>query len=176
MITYEDKVALNENADIANINKVTAGDMNEIKQVVNSLANLFFPIKKVVIFNDNDDHSNYLDFTWERIASGKMLVGIDSADTDFNTIGKTGGEKEHTLTINEMPAHSHKLQGNTNVVFDESSIYPYLLASAKRGYAIGDSVVFGDGYTINDTTNTGGGQSHNNMPPYQVVALWQRIS
>lgn len=176
MITYEDKVALNENADIANINKVTAGDMNEIKQVVNSLANLFFPIKKVVIFNDNDDHSNYLGFTWERIASGKMLVGIDSADTDFNTIGKTGGEKEHTLTINEMPAHSHKLQGNTNVVFDESSTYPYLLASAKRGYAIGDSVVFGDGYTINDTTNTGGGQSHNNMPPYQVVALWQRIS
>lgn len=176
MITYEDKVALNENADIANINKVTAGDMNEIKQVVNSLANLFFPIKKVVIFNDNDDHSNYLGFTWERIASGKMLVGIDSADTDFNTIGKTGGEKEHTLTINEMPAHSHKLQGNTNVVFDESSIYPYLLASAKRGYANGDSVVLGDGYTINDTTNTGGGQSHNNMPPYQVVALWQRIS
>lgn len=176
MITYEDKVALNENADIANINKVTAGDMNEIKQVVNSLANLFFPIKKVVIFNDNDDHSNYLGFTWERIASGKMLVGIDSADTDFNTIGKTGGEKEHTLTINEMPAHSHKLQGNTNVVFDESSTYPYLLASAKRGYAIGDSVVFSEGYTINDTTNTGGGQSHNNMPPYQVVALWQRIS
>lgn len=176
MITYEDKVALNENADIANINKVTAGDMNEIKQVVNSLANLFFPIKKVVIFNDNDDHSNYLGFTWERIASGKMLVGIDSADTDFNTIGKTGGEKEHTLTINEMPAHSHKLQGNTNVVFDESSIYPYLLASAKRGYVNGDSVVLGDGYTINDTTNTGGGQSHNNMPPYQVVALWQRIS
>lgn len=176
MITYEDKVALNENADIANINKVTAGDMNEIKRVVNSLANLFFPIKKVVIFNDNDDHSNYLGFTWERIASGKMLVGIDSADTDFNTIGKTGGEKEHTLTINEMPAHSHKLQGNTNVVFDENPIYPYLLASAKRGYANGDSVIFGDGYTINDTTNTGGGQSHNNMPPYQVVALWQRIS
>lgn len=176
MITYEDKVALNENADIAKRNKVTAGDMNEIKQVVNSLANLFFPIKKVVIFNDNDDHSNYLGFTWERIASGKMLVGIDSADTDFNTIGKTGGEKEHTLTINEMPAHSHKLQGNTNVVFDESSTYPYLLASAKRGYAIGDNVVFGDGYTINDTTKTGGGQSHNNMPPYQVVALWQRIS
>lgn len=176
MITYEDKVALNENADIANINKVTAGDMNEIKRVVNSLANLFFPIKKVVIFNDNDDHSNYLGFTWERIASGKMLVGIDSADTDFNTIGKTGGEKEHTLTINEMPAHSHKLQGNTNVVFDENPIYPYLLASAKRGYASGDSVILSDGYEINDTTNTGGGQSHNNMPPYQVVALWQRIS
>lgn len=37
MITYEDKVALNENADIANINKVTAGDMNEIKKSVNGI-------------------------------------------------------------------------------------------------------------------------------------------
>ena len=36
-ITYENKVALNENADIANINKVTAGDMNEIKKSVNGI-------------------------------------------------------------------------------------------------------------------------------------------
>lgn len=176
MITYEDKVALNENSDIADINKVTAGDMNEIKQVVNSLANLFFPVKKIVMFNDNDDHSNYLGFTWERIASGKVLIGIDSTDTDFNTIGKTGGEKEHTLTIDEMPAHSHKLNGNTNVTFDDSATYPYLLASAKRGYATGSNVTFGGNYTINDTTTIGGGQAHNNMPPYQVAAFWQRIS
>lgn len=52
MITYEDKVALNENADIADVNKVTAGDMNEIKQVVNEqstnigdLSNLTTPNK-----------------------------------------------------------------------------------------------------------------------------------
>ena len=37
MITYDDKVALYENTDIANINKVTAGDMNEIKNVVNGM-------------------------------------------------------------------------------------------------------------------------------------------
>ena len=37
MITYDDKVALYENADIANINKVTAGDMNEIKKSVNGI-------------------------------------------------------------------------------------------------------------------------------------------
>lgn len=175
-ITYADKVALNENASINDINKITAGNMNEIKSVVNSLANLFFPIKKIIIFNDNDDHSNYLGFTWERIASGKMLVGIDSTDTDFNAIGKTGGEKEHTLTIDEMPAHSHKLNGNTDVTFAESSTYPYLLASAKRGYADGSNITFGEGYSINDTTTAGSGQAHNNLQPYQVVAYWQRIS
>lgn len=163
MITYEDKVALNENADIPDINKVTAGNMNEIKQVVNSLANLFFPIKKIVIFNDNDDHSNYLGFTWERIASGKMLIGIDSSDTDFNTIGKTGGEKSHILTIDEMPKHNH----NVNMC---SSVGPY--ASPVRGS--------GDGQAWETSPNTisekGNDQPHNNMPPYQVVAYWQRVS
>lgn len=173
MITYEDKVALNENADIANINKVTAGDMNEIKQVVNSLANLFFPIKKVVIFNDNDDHSNYLGFTWERIASGKMLVGIDSADTDFNTIGKTGGEKTHKLTIDEMPSHQHDIN---------DGVYGgYLNKMGVREDGGGGSSLVPqysqtDSYSKYIPTYTGGGQAHNNMPPYQVVALWQRIS
>lgn len=159
MITYEDKVALYENADIANVNKVTAGDMNEIKQVVNSLANLFFPIKKVVIFNDNDDHSNYLGFTWKRIASGKMLVGIDSADTDFNTIGKTGGEKTHTLTIDEIPSHSH------NTYYGPSGNVYAGTTTTKTASPRDDLITY-----------TGGGQAHNNMPPYQVVALWQRVS
>ena len=160
MITYEDKVALNENADIADINKVTAGDMNEIKRVVNSLANLFFPIKKIVMFNDNDDHSNYLGFTWERIANGKVLVGIDSTDTDFNIIGKTGGEKEHTLTINEMPMHGHTVN-----------------YSASSGTGLGVTAM---GEQLSDSSSiiqkTGGGQAHNNLQPYQVVAFWQRVS
>lgn len=169
MITYEDKVALNENTDIADINKVTAGDMNQIKQVVNSLANLFFPIKKIVIFNDNDDHSNYLGFTWERIASGKMLIGIDSTDTDFNTIGKVGGEKTHTLTIDEMPQHNHKISRFIN---QKGFSTPF--NDPNTGWGLKNDDVNG----VNDimTTYSGGGQAHNNMPPYYVVAYWQRIS
>lgn len=164
MITYEDKVALNENADIADINKVTAGDMNQIKQVVNSLANLFFPIKKIVIFNDNNDYSNYLGFTWERIASGKVLVGVDTTDTDFNTIGKTGGEKKHTLTIDEMPNHDHKLYntGGSSGRFDISKSWSATMSEeGTRGASIGYE---------------GGNQPHNNLQPYQVVAYWQRVS
>ena len=163
MITYEDKVALNENTDIANINKVTAGDMNEIKQVVNSLANLFFPIRKVVIFNDNDDHSNYLGFTWERTAVGKVLVGYDNNDTDFNTIGKIGGEKTHTLTIDEMPSHNHDIKYASN---DTGFGDNYFTAGKKSSYSTSSIPI----------NNTGGGQSHNNLQPYQVVAYWKRIA
>ena len=50
---------------------------------------------------------------------GKVAVGRDSADTDFNALGKTGGAKTHTLTVAEMPSHTHTQQphshtGSTN--------------------------------------------------------------
>lgn len=151
-------------------------NLNHMDDGIADLYDAIFPIGQIIIKGDDADYSNWLGFTWERTAVGKVLVGYDNKDTDFNTIGKTGGEKEHKLTLDEMPAHSHKLNGNTNVVFDENSIYPYLLASAKRGYANGDSVTFGGDYSINDTTTKGGGQAHNNIQPYQVVAYWKRVS
>lgn len=151
-------------------------NLNHMDDGIADLYDAIFPIGQIIIKGDDADYSNWLGFTWERTAVGKVLVGYDSKDTDFNTIGKTGGEKKHKLTIDEMPAHSHKLKGNTNVVFDENSIYPYLLESAKRGYADGSNVTFSGDYEINDTTTKGGGQAHNNMPPYQVVAYWKRVS
>lgn len=45
--------------------------------------------------------------TWALFGAGKFLVGFNSADTDFNDGEKTGGEKEHTLTVDEMPSHYH---------------------------------------------------------------------
>lgn len=164
-ITYADKVALNEDASINDINKVTANNMNEIKSVVNSLANLFFPIKKIIIFNDNDDHSDYLGFTWQRIASGRMLVGINTSDTDFNTIGKTGGEKTHTLTIDEIPSHNHDIIVDKAGVDVGASLSGFDLLAQNLKYVDRNAV-----------RPTGGGEAHNNLPPYQVVAYWQRIS
>ncbi len=45
--------------------------------------------------------------TWEVYGTGRVLVGIDSGDTDFDTVGEQGGAKGHTLTEAEMPAHTH---------------------------------------------------------------------
>lgn len=184
-ITYADKVTLNENTGIDDINKVKASDMNSIKNVVNtnadeltdlstlvnSLTNLFFPVNKIVIFNDNDDHSDYLGFTWKRIATGKTLVGIDSSDTDFDTIGKTGGEKEHTITIQEMPSHYHNgfyWEGSRPISLNGGLIsngyYLQWGAGAKE-----DTNAFATG-------SQGNSQAHNNLQPYQVVAYWQRTA
>ena len=143
----------------------TAERMKHIEDGIADLYNAIFPVGQIVIKGDNEDYSNWLGFTWERTAVGKVLVGIDSTDTDFNEIGKNGGKKTHTLTINEMPSHTH------NVNYGSSA--PLGLNSGSTGYKLnyeqgGTQQIY--------ATATGGNQPHNNLQPYQVVAYWKRIA
>lgn len=143
----------------------TAERMNHIEDGIANLYNAIFPVGQIVIKGDNEDYSNWLGFTWERTAVGKVLVGIDSTDTDFNTIGKTSGAKTHKLTTNEMPNHYH------NVNYGSSS--PLGLNSGETGYKLtyepgGTQAIY--------ATAVGGSQPHNNLQPYQVVAYWKRIA
>lgn len=89
---------------------------------------------------------------------GKVAVGKDDNDTDFDTLGETGGEKTHTLTENEMPAHSHDL------VYVKSNSTP-LNNAGVSGF---NSTNTGVGTKENAVENTGGGQAHNNLQPYIV--------
>lgn len=87
--------------------------------------------------------------------SGKFLVGLDSSDTDFDTMGKVGGEKTHKLTIAEMPSHTHKTWISDT-------------AYSERGDGY-QNYYYGQGRYYNNTNASGGGQAHNNMPPYFTV-------
>lgn len=91
---------------------------------------------------------------------GRVGVG-KSSDTEFDTLGETGGEKTHTLIANEMPSHTHPYTGykSYNSGFNGTTQYP---ASA---YAT-DSQVVALGGT---TGSTGGGQAHNILQPYIVT-------
>ena len=90
---------------------------------------------------------------------GRVITGIDSNDTDFDALGETGGEKTHTLTIQEIPSHNHGIRDT----LDMSTV-----AGQNR------SVVVGGGTTWNPgdpalSTNTGDDQPHNIMQPYIVL-------
>lgn len=137
--------------------------------------NLVCPVGKVEIFFDNDDHSDYLGFTWERTSVGKVPVGIDSADTDFNTIGKTGGEKTHTLSVEEMPSHKHSIRWNTRA-WEESSGAYFVNVDAVEGVSK-DSSNAKILYPLSQyADNAGGDKPHNNLQPYQVMAIWKRTA
>ena len=82
---------------------------------------------------------------------GRFIVGYDSTDPDYSTVGFVGGEKEHTLTVGEIPAHTHSY-------------------TAPNGSGvIGDAGITANASNIN-TGSTGGGLAHENRPPYYVLA------
>ncbi len=84
---------------------------------------------------------------------GRVAVG-KSTDTEFDTLGETGGEKTHTLITAEMPAHTHKKSvADTTMDLQNGSSY---------------NNVYKTGLTAS-TESTGGGEAHNNLQPYQVV-------
>ena len=52
--------------------------------------------------------------TWERFGNGKAIVGVDESDDDFKTVEKTGGSETKTITVENLPAHTHGVDINTN--------------------------------------------------------------
>jgi len=120
--------------------------------------------------SNNTNPSTLLGFgTWVALAAGKMLVGIDSGDTDFDTAGETGGAKDVTLTEGQLPAHSHY-----------SAFGEY---STPGNYDYGENGVIGNftttggarGYRVSSET-IGSGDAIDIMNPYIVVYMWKRTA
>lgn len=83
--------------------------------------------------------------------------GLSSRD-----LGETGGEASVTLITSEMPAHSHSLIGTLSEVRPRGTTAPVVLGAAKGG---------DEGSSSNTLSVMGGGQPHNNMPPYLAVTF-----
>ena len=80
-----------------------------------TIFDLVYPVGSIYeTDNEGFDPNTSFGGTWERI-KGKVIVGVDKADGAFNVVGKTGGEKNHTLTIAEMPSHNHPNSTSANM-------------------------------------------------------------
>ena len=73
-----------------------------------------FPIGYVMITVTNTNPSLQFGGTWVNIGSGKTLVGVDTEDSDFNTVEKTGGSKTKTLITDNLPAHNHTASSSSS--------------------------------------------------------------
>ena len=117
-----------------------------------------YPVGAIYLSVTDTDPATLFGGTWERIG-GRFLLGAD----DTYTAGSTGGEAEHTLTIDEMPKHNHEID-NLNV---SGNATPYMTVQAQDKVGYGGNV---------QTMYAGGSQPHNNMPPYLTVFMWERVS
>lgn len=101
---------------------------------------------------------------------GKVPVGLDSGDTDFDALGETGGAKTHTLTSSEIPAHTHPLSHPSNT----DAIAYHSTTGTNHWFAVSGSgsTQYPDAFQYKNPTvgsNTGGGGAHNNVQPYIVL-------
>ena len=101
--------------------------------------------------------------TWVTFGAGKVMVGLDTNDSDFNSVQETGGSKTHTLSTAELPSHTHSLN----------------IPSSQNGGSSNDHALFPDGSSSNEgftTAATGSGSAHNNVQPYIVAYMWRRTA
>ena len=104
--------------------------------------------------------------TWESFGAGRVLVGLDSSDTDFDGAEETGGSKTHTLTEAQLPSHRHQVGSNDS--------------GTGTGGAAGNMELVRDAGTGNgpavNSSFTGSGQAHTIVQPYIVVYMWKRTA
>ena len=123
-----------------------------------------FPIGGVFLSVVSTNPATLLGYgTWQAIAAGRMLVGLNAGDPDFDTPEETGGAKTHVLTAAEMPAHVHGAQAPTSA------------SSGAMKFGI-DTNASGTQAAGLDTASAGGGVAHSILNPYFVVYMWKRAT
>ena len=115
-----------------------------------------YPVGSIYMSVNNTNPSTlFSGTTWEQLKD-RFLLGAG----DTYSAGSTGGEATHKLTVEEMPSHNHSG-----------------LVTFQTGQCSGGDYNFMQSLNVSRlTSNTGGDQAHNNMPPYLAVYMWKRTA
>jgi len=126
------------------------------------------PVDSIYIAITTTNPSSTLGYgTWTSFGEGRVLVGQNTSDSNFNSMEATGGAKTHTLINNEMPSHSHEVVVSDNGWPDGSGDRTnnnYWMDEARSRDETGDHL----------TAATGGGSAFNILQPYITVKMWKR--
>lgn len=84
-----------------------------VTQAIHGLIDIIYPVGSIYMSVNSTNPSQLFGGTWVAWGSGRVPVGINNSDNDFDAPEKVGGEKKHTLTIDEMPKHTHTFTGSS---------------------------------------------------------------
>lgn len=167
-----------------------------LKDYIQSFIKTMYPVGSIYMSVNATNPSTYFGGTWVAWGSGRVPVGVNTSDSNFNTVEKTGGASTVTLTTAQMPAHTHTFTGSSattnskgahthNVGRDgdgASGSSTYTVHSAGVSGAGGTSPTNSAGAHTHTLTakgtnaSTGGGGSHNNLQPYITCYMWKRTA
>lgn len=144
--------------------KIT-GNLNiegTLKNNNKTILDLTYPIGSIYLSVKSTNPSSLFGGTWVAWGNGRVPVGVDNSDTDFNAVEKTGGEKTHILSVEEIPSHIHSVGTWYN-----SSTGAWGNAGANNEGTYTEGAIA--------TNSTGGNQAHNNMQPYITCYMFKRV-
>ena len=115
--------------------------------------------------------------TWAAWGAGRVPVGVNSSDSDFSTVQKTGGEKTHKLVVNELP----KVSASWTMHSQERGTGIYNQYGCANGTKINSNYMNngsqGTGaYSYTNSWAFGNDGAHNNLQPYITVYMWRRTA
>lgn len=120
------------------------------------ISDSIYPVGSIYLSVSATDPGTLFGGTWQRIQDRFLLC----AGTSY-AAGSTGGEATHTLTLNEMPSHTHGLGFDIYSNDGGRGLFDYVNFTKRRQ---------------GETEAEGSGQPHNNMPPYLAVYAWKRTA
>ena len=165
-----------------------------LKDYIQSFIKTMYPVGSIYMSVNATNPSAYFGGTWVAWGAGRVPVGINTADGNFNTVEKTGGAATVALSAAQMPAHTHGVgtlknasngahthnlqnqkapwgtSGGNRVLVDATS--GYMAVTNKATTSAG-----GHAHTISGATaSAGSGSAHSNLQPYIVCYMWKRTA
>lgn len=154
------QIKINDNLteNIKDISVSTGGGVFNLSELNTYLLNLLYPIGSMYLSVNSTNPSTFFGGTWEAFGQGRTLVGVDTSQSEFNSVLKTGGSKY-------LQEHSH------NTYYADYPITPAAgYGTATNFDGNNGSPVYTKGVRDITTGNSG------NLQPYITVYMWKRIS
>ncbi|MDY4140665.1 MAG: hypothetical protein SOY30_15220 [Eubacteriales bacterium] len=132
-----------------------------------------YPVGSIYLSASETSPASLFGGTWERIEDRFLLA----AGSTYGA-GSTGGEAEHTLTVDELPNINGTINmhgAGTGGAAVSAVTGVFSPGATEAGYNTGENKT-GAPSVSNVVFNVGGGQPHNNMPPYLAVYMWKRVA